>query len=137
MLIRSSAGCHTGKFSFDLFTHLRSTLDNPGLFVIFSVDKRTQPYSLFLSTERFLSSRYPPYNVSEYLTNGLWTDLLIRTNNQEKKKKSFVSLSFPTVPARTAAGGYVGPKRWGALLGAGVVVTSLALLIGRLRLDRP
>lgn len=29
------AGCSTGKFSFDTFTHLRATLDNPGLFVIF------------------------------------------------------------------------------------------------------
>ncbi|KAN0116179.1 Aldehyde/histidinol dehydrogenase [Russula decolorans] len=91
----SGSGYHTGKFSFDMFTHLRSTLDNPGF------------------TERFLWSRYPPYN--------------------EKKSKSFVSLNFPTVPARTAAGGYAGPKRWGPLLGAGVI---LALLIGRLRLDR-
>lgn len=47
-----------------MFTHLRSTLDNPGLFVIFSVGKRTQPNSLFSSTERFLWSRYPPYDVS-------------------------------------------------------------------------
>lgn len=30
-----AAGCSTGKFSFDMFTHLRATLDNPGLFVIF------------------------------------------------------------------------------------------------------
>jgi len=29
----SLAGYHTGKYSFDMFTHLRSTLDNPGLFV--------------------------------------------------------------------------------------------------------
>jgi hypothetical protein len=49
--------------------------------------------------------------------------------------KSYVSLSFPTVPARTAAGGNAGP-RWGHLLLAGVTVTSLGLLIGRLRLDR-
>jgi hypothetical protein len=113
-----------------MFTHLRSTLDNPSLFVIFSVDKRTQPNSLFSSTERFLWSRYPPYDVSKYVTNGEWSGLLIRTNDQEKKRKSFVSLNFPTVPARTAAGGYAGPKRWGPLLGAGIIVTSLAVLIG-------
>lgn len=35
MYISSTAGYHTGKFSFDMFTHLRSTLDNPSLFVIF------------------------------------------------------------------------------------------------------
>jgi aldehyde dehydrogenase (NAD+) len=29
------AGCSTGKFSFDMFTHLRASLDNPGLFVTF------------------------------------------------------------------------------------------------------
>ena len=28
------AGYHTGKYSFDMFTHLRSTLDNPALFVL-------------------------------------------------------------------------------------------------------
>ena len=30
----SLAGYHTGKYSFDIFTHLRSTLDNPALFVL-------------------------------------------------------------------------------------------------------
>jgi len=95
----SGSGYYRGKYSFDVFTHLRSTLDNPSF------------------TECFLSSRYPPYN--------------------EKKKKSFVSLNFPKVPARTAADGYAGPKRWGAWLGVGVIATSLALVIGRMRLDRP
>ncbi|KAH9989638.1 NAD-aldehyde dehydrogenase [Russula vinacea] len=54
----SGSGYNTGKFSFDMFTHLRSTLDNPSF------------------TERLLWSRYPPFD--------------------EKKRKSFVSLSFPT-----------------------------------------
>ena len=63
-----------------------------------------------------------------------WTDLLIPTDNQEKKRKAFAMLSSPTVPARTAAGGHAGPGRWGPLL---VVTLSLALLIGRSRLDRP
>lgn len=119
-----------------MFTHLRSTLDNPSLFVVFSVGKRTQPNPLFLSTERFLWSRYPPFTVSKYMTNGEWTDSLICTNNQEEKRKSFVSLNFPKIPARTAAGGNAGPGRWGPWVGAGVIVTSLALLIGRMRLDR-
>jgi acyl-CoA reductase-like NAD-dependent aldehyde dehydrogenase len=68
----SGSGYHMGKFSFDMFTHLRSTLDNPSY------------------TERFLWSRYPPYN--------------------EKKKKAYAALSFPTMPSRTAAGGHAGPR---------------------------
>ncbi|KAI0064309.1 NAD-aldehyde dehydrogenase [Artomyces pyxidatus] len=39
----SGAGAHTGKYSFDTFTHLRSTLDNPGWL------------------ELILGGRYPPY----------------------------------------------------------------------------
>ncbi|KAI0261624.1 NAD-aldehyde dehydrogenase [Gloeopeniophorella convolvens] len=62
----SGAGAHTGKFTFDTFTHLRATLDNPRF------------------TEYFVWPRYPPYT--------------------EKKAKSFASLVFPSVPARTAVG---------------------------------
>ncbi|KAH9177751.1 NAD-aldehyde dehydrogenase [Lactarius sanguifluus] len=40
----SGSGCNTGKFSFDTFTHLRSTLDNPGIM------------------DYIMSFRYPPYN---------------------------------------------------------------------------
>ena len=29
------AGYTSGKYAFDAFTHLRATLENPGLFVIF------------------------------------------------------------------------------------------------------
>jgi len=95
----SGSGYHTGKFTFDMFTHLRSTLDNPAF------------------SERLLWSRYPPYN--------------------EKKSKLSVSLSFPSIPARTAAGGHAGPKRWGPWLLAGVVAgSSIALLIGRTNLVR-
>ncbi|KAH9996726.1 NAD-aldehyde dehydrogenase [Russula compacta] len=94
----SGSGYHTGKFSFDMFTHLRSTLDNPSF------------------TDRLLWSRYPPYD--------------------EKKMKSFMSLSFPSVPARNAASGHAEPKRWGPLLIAGVVaMSSIVLLIGRPRLN--
>jgi len=93
----SGSGYHTGKYSFDMFTHLRSTLDNPGF------------------TDRLLWSRYPPFD--------------------DKKKKAFMSLSFPSVPARTAAGGHAGPKRWGPWLIAGVVaVSSVVVLIQRPRL---
>ncbi len=69
------------------------------------------------------------------MTNG---DRLIYSciNDQEKKRKAFDSLTI-TIPARTAAGGYAGSKRWSPVLVAGVVVTSLVVLIGRLRLDRP
>jgi hypothetical protein len=57
--------------------------------------------------------------------------------NQEKKQKAFISAFYPTVPARTAAGGHAGPERWGPLLVAGVVATSsLVVLIGRWRLNR-
>ncbi|KAI9509301.1 NAD-aldehyde dehydrogenase [Russula earlei] len=95
----SGSGYHTGKYSFDMFTHLRSTLDNP----------------TFL--ERLLWARYPPYN--------------------EQKAKSFMLLTLPSMPARTAAGGYAGSKRWGPLLIASVVaVSSFVLLIGRPRLVR-
>ncbi|KAI9465739.1 NAD-aldehyde dehydrogenase [Lactarius psammicola] len=40
----SGSGCNTGKFSFDTFTHLRATLDNPGFM------------------DYIMSFRYPPYN---------------------------------------------------------------------------
>jgi len=96
----SGSGYHTGKYTFDMFTHLRSTLDNPSF------------------TERLLWSRYPPYN--------------------EKKLKSFISTTYPWVPARTAAGGYAGAKGWGPLLVAGIVtVSSIVLLIERARFGRP
>jgi hypothetical protein len=58
------AGYHTGKFSFDMFTHLRSTLDNPSLFVSFRWLGWTLSDFSFPSTERLLGSRYPPYDVS-------------------------------------------------------------------------
>jgi len=62
-------------------------------------------------------------------------DLLTTFTDQDKKKKAFMSLSFPSVPARTAAGGHAGPKRWGAWLIAGVVaVSSVVVLIQRPRL---
>jgi len=90
----SGSGYHTGKFSFDMFTHLRSTLDSPSFM------------------ERFLWMRYPPYNA--------------------KKRQWYIRLVFPTLPARTAAGGYAG---WGPWFVAGVVaMTSTVLLTGRLRL---
>ncbi|KAH9962980.1 NAD-aldehyde dehydrogenase [Russula dissimulans] len=95
----SGSGYHTGKYSFDMFTHLRSTLDNPSF------------------TEHLLWSRYPPYN--------------------EKKLKSFISTTYPSVPSRTAGGGYAGAKRWGLLLATGVVaVSSIVLLIERPRFGR-
>ena len=47
LYVPSLAGYHTGKFSFDMFTHLRSTLDNPSLFVVFLFDRRTLPNSFF------------------------------------------------------------------------------------------
>lgn len=60
-------------------------------------------------------------------------DLLIPAE-QEQKMKSFMSLSFPSVPARNAAGGHTEPRRWGPLLIAGVVaMSSIVLLIGRPR----
>ncbi|KAH9048420.1 NAD-aldehyde dehydrogenase [Lactarius hengduanensis] len=43
----SGSGCNTGKFSFDTFTHLRSTLDNPGIM------------------DYIMSFRYPPYNANK------------------------------------------------------------------------
>jgi aldehyde dehydrogenase (NAD+) len=69
LYVPSLAGYHTGKFSFDMFTHLRSTLDNPSLFVLFFTGRRTLPNSSLLSTERLLWSRYPPYDVSYYTTD--------------------------------------------------------------------
>lgn len=35
MIIPRVAGYNSGKYTFNDFTHLRSTLENPGLFVIF------------------------------------------------------------------------------------------------------
>jgi hypothetical protein len=35
LYVPSPAGYHTGKYSFEMFTHLRSTLDHPSLFVPF------------------------------------------------------------------------------------------------------
>ena len=62
--VPSPAGYHTGKYSFEMFTHLRSTLDHPSLFVPFFVGRRVAPNSSLLSTERLLGSRYPPFDVS-------------------------------------------------------------------------
>ncbi|KAF5379237.1 hypothetical protein D9615_006047 [Tricholomella constricta] len=44
----SGYGAHTGKFSFDTFTHLRSSLDSPGWI------------------DRILGFRYPPYTDSKF-----------------------------------------------------------------------
>ncbi|KAH9048419.1 NAD-aldehyde dehydrogenase [Lactarius hengduanensis] len=68
----SGSGYTSGKFAFDMFTHLRSTLDNPGIM------------------DYIMKFRYPPYN--------------------EKKRKLFTTFMFPSLPARTAAGGNAAPK---------------------------
>ncbi|KAH8996357.1 NAD-aldehyde dehydrogenase [Lactarius akahatsu] len=67
----SGSGYTSGKFAFDMFTHLRSTLDNPGIM------------------DYIMKFRYPPYN--------------------EKKRKLFTTFMFPSLPARTAAGGNAAP----------------------------
>ena len=41
---------------------------------------------------------------------------------------------FPSLPARTAAGGNAAPKGWGVLLIASVFAASSVVLIGRSRL---
>ncbi|KAF7426026.1 hypothetical protein PC9H_008391 [Pleurotus ostreatus] len=43
----SGSGCHTGKFTFDTFTHLRASMDSPSW------------------VDMMLSARYPPYTVSD------------------------------------------------------------------------
>ncbi|TFY56737.1 hypothetical protein EVG20_g8816 [Dentipellis fragilis] len=43
----SGSGAHKGKFSFDMFTHIRPTLDNPSW------------------VEMMMSGRYPPYTVAK------------------------------------------------------------------------
>ncbi|KAF8838789.1 NAD-dependent aldehyde dehydrogenase [Paxillus ammoniavirescens] len=50
----SGTGYHTRKFTFDMFTHLRSSLDSPSW-----IDK-------------ILGSRFPPYSVSISSLNLLW-----------------------------------------------------------------
>jgi hypothetical protein len=60
-------------------------------------------------------------------------DLLILTH-QEKKRKWYISMIFPSIPARTAAGGYAGPSRWGPRLIAGLAAVSFAVLLTGRRL---
>ncbi|KAE9394091.1 NAD-aldehyde dehydrogenase [Gymnopus androsaceus JB14] len=48
----SGSGYHTGKYGFDMFTHLRSSLDTPGWM------------------DRLLSFRYPPYNAAKLKAMG-------------------------------------------------------------------
>ncbi|KAH9060604.1 NAD-aldehyde dehydrogenase [Lactarius vividus] len=67
----SGSGYTSGKFAFDMFTHFRSTLDNPGIM------------------DYIMKFRYPPYN--------------------ENKRKLFTTFMFPSLPARTAAGGNAVP----------------------------
>ncbi|KAH9060602.1 NAD-aldehyde dehydrogenase [Lactarius vividus] len=109
----SGSGCNTGKFSFDTFTHLRSTLDNPGMFVTshWHVDHAS---NLFISSMDYIMSfRYPPYNAN--------------------KRKLYTTFMFPSLPARTAADGNGAPK-WGILFIASVLAASSVALIGRTRL---
>jgi len=64
----SGSGCSTGKFAFDMFTHLRATLDNPGFM------------------DYFLSFRYPPYNETKrkMCTTLMFPSLPARPNAASK-----------------------------------------------------
>jgi len=64
----SGSGCSTGKFSFDMFTHCRATLDNPGFM------------------DCLLSFRYPPYNETKrkMYTTLMFPSLPARPNAASK-----------------------------------------------------
>jgi aldehyde dehydrogenase (NAD+) len=56
----------TGKYSFDLFTHFRSTLDNPRWYVFASPPLLlTLTHSSFTRIEVIMKMRYPPYTDSK------------------------------------------------------------------------
>ena len=93
--------------------------------------------NLFVSSMDYIMSfRYPPYNVRLDMARGGHADLfLFAVIEQEKKRKMFTTFMFPSLPARTAAGGNAAPKRWGAWPIASVfAVFSVALIVGQSRL---
>jgi acyl-CoA reductase-like NAD-dependent aldehyde dehydrogenase len=63
-----------------------------------------------------MSFRFPPYN--------------------ERKRKLYTTLMFPSLPARTAAGGSAASKGWGTWLFASAFVVSSVVLIERSRLGK-
>ena len=61
----TSDGMHTGRYSFDLFTHFRTTLDSPGWFV-FTLGWHLKNTKRLLSRiDLILKFRYPPYTVTK------------------------------------------------------------------------
>lgn len=63
-------GSSTGKYSFDTFTHLRSTMDNPGWWtqpIIFH-SPHTSDYWLYNRTDVIMKMRFPPYTEAKART---------------------------------------------------------------------
>ncbi|KAN0131957.1 Aldehyde/histidinol dehydrogenase [Lactarius tabidus] len=71
----SGSGCSTGKFSFDMFTHLRATLDNPG-FMDYIMSFRYPPYT---ETKRkmYTTLMFPSIPARPKATSKGWGILLL------------------------------------------------------------
>ena len=82
-------GYHTGKYSFDLFTHQRSTLTMPNWYVCAVAYVLNVLDAVDYRMELALSSRYPPFS--------------------EKKAKVVARLSSPSFPPRDSV---LNPRGW-------------------------
>ena len=77
----STAGYHTGKYSFDMFTHLRGQMENPTW------------------TDKFLKGRYPPFHVRNPLSSLFPKHvLMMRTFRLDRTSPSGCSTACSTRP---------------------------------------
>lgn len=95
LISRPTDGAHTGKFGFDMFTHLRSSLDSPSWI------------------DMILAFRFPPYTVRDppppsiprvntnilYILPSLFTIFFLKKNEQSNGLKKALQIG-PSLPAR-------------------------------------
>lgn len=63
-------GMHTGKYSFDMFTHQRTSMDSPGWCVYLSQTRNILWFAgpfFSLRVDYILNFRFPPYSVGNFL----------------------------------------------------------------------
>jgi aldehyde dehydrogenase (NAD+) len=103
------AGYHTRKFTFDMFTHLRASLDSPGLFVVYFSLLPT--YSLFAPCriDSILGGRFPPYTVSfDDLFSPAAPNVCVQAKNESFLTNS-LGIKLPPRP-RLSANGHVSSR---------------------------